>query len=136
MTAQAMRQRYLGDSIATASPERLLIMLYDRLLRDLEQAEQQQRDGDRVAGRVLLQHAQDIVFELRASLDVDAWDGGPTLSGIYTWLIREMVGAATSGDPMRTNACRGIAEPLAQAWRDAALAVADAREPAVAGVAG
>ena len=38
MNAQTLRDRYVGDSIATASPSRLLVMLYDRLLLDLDNA--------------------------------------------------------------------------------------------------
>ena len=36
MTVASLRARYLGDSIATASPQQLLVMLYDRLALDLE----------------------------------------------------------------------------------------------------
>jgi flagellar protein FliS len=31
----AMRERYLADSISTASPAKLLVMLFDRLVLDL-----------------------------------------------------------------------------------------------------
>ena len=39
MTAQGMRARYAADAVGTASPARLLTMLYDRLIRDLIVAE-------------------------------------------------------------------------------------------------
>ena len=39
------RDRYVGDSIATASPARLLVMLYDRLVLDLVQADQARTGG-------------------------------------------------------------------------------------------
>ncbi len=32
----ALRARYMGDTVATASPQQLLVMLYDRLALDLE----------------------------------------------------------------------------------------------------
>ena len=35
MNASMIRNRYVGDSVATASPARLVTMLYDRLVRDL-----------------------------------------------------------------------------------------------------
>ncbi len=38
MSAAALRARYLGDAVATASPQQLLVMLYDRLALDLERA--------------------------------------------------------------------------------------------------
>ena len=39
MTTAALRARYLGDSVQTASPQRLLVMAYDRLALDLVRAE-------------------------------------------------------------------------------------------------
>jgi phosphoenolpyruvate synthase/pyruvate phosphate dikinase len=38
MSAASLRARYLGDAVATASPQQVLVMLYDRLALDLERA--------------------------------------------------------------------------------------------------
>ena len=119
-TAQA-RSRYTADSVATASPARLLVMLYDRLVLDLVNAESYagSRDVERMSSE--LQHAQDIVLELRTSLDVDAWDGAAGLAALYTWIYSELVGANVQRDPASIAACRGLVEPLRDAWRQAAL---------------
>ena len=45
------QQRYAAESVATASPARLLLMLFDRLVRDLVMAEQAVRDGDRAVAK-------------------------------------------------------------------------------------
>ena len=119
MTA-ALRARYLGDSIATASPQQLLVMLYDRLALDLERATTALTEGDRAAANEELKHAQDIVFELRASLQVDVWEGGPRLASLYTWLITELMQANAKGDVRRVGDCRRVVEPLRDAWRQAA----------------
>ncbi|WP_328291744.1 flagellar export chaperone FliS [Kineococcus sp. NBC_00420] len=114
--------RYLRDSLATASPAALLVMLYDRLVLDLQRAENAQLEGDRETAHTNLMHAQEIVDELRTSLDVEAWDGGPNLMALYTWLSQELIAANLSGDATRTAACRTVTvEPLAEAWREAAL---------------
>ena len=118
----AARERYLADSIATASPARLLVMLYDRLVLDLDRAEQALLARDRAAAGRQLLHAQDIVLELRASLQVDAWEGGPGLASLYTFLHTELVRANVAGDAAHVAACRRLVEPLADAWRDAAIA--------------
>ena len=44
MTSPHLRDRYLRDSINTASPAKLLIMLYDRLIVDLAR-EARQKGG-------------------------------------------------------------------------------------------
>ncbi len=120
MSTASLRSRYLGDSVATASPQRILVMLYDRLVLDLERAEMALDTGDRTEAAAQIQHAQDIVFELRESLRVDAWEGGPRLAALYTWMITELVQAGVKRDRNRVSACRQIAEPLRDAWRQAA----------------
>ena len=124
MSTASLRSRYLGDSVATASPQRILVMLYDRLVLDLERAEMALDTGDRTEAAAQIQHAQDIVFELRESLRVDAWEGGPRLAALYSWMITELVQAGVKRDRNRVAACRQIAEPLRDAWRQAAVTLA------------
>jgi flagellar protein FliS len=124
MSTASLRSRYLGDSVATASPQRILVMLYDRLVLDLERAEMALDAGDRTEAAAQIQHAQDIVFELRESLRVDAWEGGPRLAALYNWLIGELVQANVKLDTNRISACRQVVEPLRDAWRQAALSLA------------
>jgi flagellar secretion chaperone FliS len=124
MSTASLRSRYLGDSVATASPQRILVMLYDRLVLDLERAEMALDSGDRTEAAAQIQHAQDIVFELRESLRVDAWEGGPRLAALYSWMITELVQAGVKRDRNRVTACRQIAEPLRDAWRQAAVTLA------------
>jgi flagellar secretion chaperone FliS len=124
MSAAALRARYLGDTVATASPQQLLVMLYDRLALDLERASTALLDGDRHAASEQLKHAQDIVFELRESLRVDLWEGGPRLASLYSWLISELVQANVKGDRNRVESCRQVVEPLRDAWRQAAASLA------------
>ena len=126
MSTASLRSRYLSDSVATASPQRILVMLYDRLVLDLERAENALAAGDRAEAGTQLKHAQDIVFELRESLRVDAWEGGPRLAALYSWMITELVQAGVKADRNRVSACRQIAEPLRDAWRQAAATLAAA----------
>lgn len=118
------RTRYVDDAVSTASPGRLLVMLYDRLVMDLQKAEAEQRAGNRGAAGPHLTHAQDIVHELAATLDVNAWDGAPRLLSVYMYLITELVSANVAGDADRTAACRELVEPLRDAWFQAAQEVA------------
>lgn len=129
MNYSALRTRYVDDAVATASPAKLLTMLYDRLVLDLERAEVAQRAGDRGAAGPHLTHAQDIVSELAATLDVGAWDGAKQLMSVYTFLLTELVGANVAGDADRTAACRELVEPLRDAWQQAAQQVSVSATP-------
>jgi flagellar protein FliS len=125
MSAPAsVRARYLSDGVTTASPQQLLVMLYDRLALDLERAEDALVGKDREAAHVQLMHAQEIVLELRSSLQVEVWEGGPRLAALYGWLVGELIQANLKGDVRRVRDCRKIVEPLRDAWREAAASLA------------
>ena len=115
------RNAYLEQSIATASPARLLVMLYDRLVLDLNRAIEAQETGDIMLANGNLIHAQEIVLELRTSLKMDVWEGAPRLASIYAWLHSELVRANISKDVTITRDCLKVVEPLAETWRQAAM---------------
>jgi flagellar protein FliS len=120
-----LRDRYLRDSVNTASPAKLLIMLYDRMILDLAKGEEALRSGEREAANDRITHAQEIILELRTSLDVEAWSGAPGLANLYGWLLTELIGANIGRDADRVAACRALVEPIRDAWNEAAaLAVA------------
>ncbi|HET9143750.1 flagellar export chaperone FliS [Actinophytocola sp.] len=114
-----VRMRYLTDSVATASPARLLVMLYDRLCLDLERAEAALTAGDREAASAALVHAQEILMELRGSLRTDAWDGAQNLAAIYTFLLTELMKANIRQEAGRVTACLDTVRPLRDTWRAA-----------------
>lgn len=116
------RAAYMDASVATASPARLLVMLYERLVLDVRKGLAAQQQGDHQEAHNQLLHAQDIVLELRASLDVDAWDGGPGLASIYDFLHVQLIRANIQRDPVTTQGCLLLVEDLCATWREAALA--------------
>ncbi len=124
MSAASLRARYLGDAVATSSPQQVLVMLYDRLALDLERAQKAAAAGDREMASEQLQHAQSIVIELLSSLQVDAWEGGARLAALYSWLIGELVQANVKADRNRVASCLQVVEPLRDAWRQAAATLA------------
>ncbi|MFN3865152.1 MAG: flagellar export chaperone FliS [Demequina sp.] len=119
-----VRSRYLDDAVATAAPATLLLMVYDRLVRDLERAEAALRDGRRDLANTELLHAQDILAELSATLDCEVWDGADQLLGLYTFITTTLIDANITGDMDKVVACRGLVEPLREAWQQAAREVA------------
>lgn len=122
MTTPALRARFLADAVATASPGQLLIMLYDRLVVDLMHAEEALKSGNRAVASERLIHAQDILAELRGTLDVGAWDGAAGLAQLYGFLHVELINANVQRDPAKVVACREIIEPLRDTWREALAA--------------
>ena len=121
-TPHGRTDAYLDASVTTASPARLLVMLCERLVLDLERGLAAQRSADfQTAHRELL-HAQEIVLELRSSLRTADWEGGPGLASLYDFLHLELVRANVTRDPGATEGCLGLVSDLAATWREAAMA--------------
>jgi flagellar protein FliS len=124
MTATARRatqlSQYSNDAILSAPPARLLTMLYDRLLLDLNRAQFAQDNSNWSVASENLLHAQAIVAELASTLKTDAWDGAESLLGIYDYVMQAMIGANIHRDVERTRECIALLEPLRQGWHDAA----------------
>lgn len=123
--ASYARQQYTRDAVLSASPARLLTMLYDRLLLDLRRAEVAQESADWQAASDNLLHAQDIIAELSATLKPGVWDGAEGLRGIYEYVRVALVNANIHRDPERTREAIALLEPLQQSWHAAAGIVAE-----------
>ncbi len=113
------RQEYLEQQVTSATPERLVTMLYDRLLVDVERAEAAQTGGDAASASTYLTHAQAIIAELSGSLE-DGWDGSDGLRALYTYLTGRLIVANVGRDVEATRECRDLISPLRDAWHEAA----------------
>lgn len=113
------KQQYLEQQVASATPERLLTLLYDRLLVDIDRAASAQEAEDWPVAATHLTHAQWIVSELNGSL-TDVWDGAAELRGVYTYLTGRLISANIAHDLEATVECRGLVAPLRDAWHAAA----------------
>jgi flagellar protein FliS len=115
------RATYMDASIATASPARLLVMLCERLVLDVQRGLAAQHSGDLEQTNRQLIHAQEIVMELRASLRADEFKGGQELAALYSYLHRQLIVANMRKDAGLTAHCLGIVTSLSDTWREAAL---------------
>ena len=113
--AQA-RNRYQDDGMKMTSPQRLVTLLYQRLLRDLVDADAAITDGRIEDAHNALIHAQDIVLEFHLALDPEGFDGGERLADIYVYLTDRLVDANRSKDRDIVAECRTLVEPLAEAF--------------------
>lgn len=118
--AQNPREAYLSASVTTASPGQLLVMLYERLVLDVQRATDALRQGQPGQAHAPLLHAQDIVLELASSLRVDVWDGAPGLAALYDYLYSELVRANVQKNITTAEFCLEVATVLRDTWRDAA----------------
>lgn len=125
---QWAHQRYFAHQVLTASPERLVTMLYDGLVADLGRASSAIPSGDIFACNQALLRAQSIVLELQRSLKTEAWDGADRLLAVYHYLYQRLVLANVNHDVSIVAECLRLVEPLQQAWHRAYVAVGEARQ--------
>lgn len=118
------KSAYRDNSLSTASPARLLVMLVERLVLDVERGLAAQRASDWSAAHQHLLHAQDIVIELETSLDVDKMPGGRELASLYEYLRSRLVLANVRRNPGVTQQALIISRHVCDTWRQAALAAA------------
>ncbi len=119
------RNAYAAQGMTTASPARLLVMLYDRLLLDLRRADaaQSREDGNEALAQLF--HAQTIVLELSSTLRPELWSGAEGLLSLYGYVSRMIARATTGQDPAATAQAIAVVEPLLETWREAANTLAD-----------
>ena len=129
MSLRSARNAYATASVETVAPEKLLIMLFDALIRNLVQAEGALDTNSVQVAHDKLLVAQDIVGELIASLDPDGFDGGQQLLGLYTFMYGELLDANVSKSKAKVMGVRSLVEPLAETWRQAAQQMAAPNSP-------
>src|SRR5262249_43021243 len=127
--ARVMRDRYKTENLQTANPAKLITMLYDRLVVDMEYGKAAIERADREEANTQIQHGQAILMELLGALDQEAWSGGPALASIYVFLTNELLMANVNQDAAKVQSCIDLVTPLQDAWRQA-VALAASGAPA------
>ena len=120
MTLNSQRSQYTNDAILSASPVRLLTMLYDRLLLDLDRASLAHAEQNWSVASSNLLHAQAIVAELTTSLKVELWDGGEGLLALYNYCRNLLVLGNVRRDGASIRESIELLTPLRDAWHEAA----------------
>src|SRR5580704_2002091 len=94
---------YASDSVLTASPEKLVVMLYDGAGRFLARAAAAFRAEDAATAGNALNRATAIIDELLATLDPAAGEMAQHLADIYLFCKRELLAARMKRDPKRID---------------------------------
>jgi flagellar protein FliS len=133
VTTEELRQRYLEDAIATATPAVRLTMLFDRMVLDLRRADEGFDSSDWKLVNDNLVHVQEILLALRDTLRTDTWGAGSDVAKLYTFLHAELLAANIGKERERARKAAEMIEQLAEAWRRAAENVATEAGPGVVG---
>jgi flagellar protein FliS len=114
--------RYLEQQIATATPAMLTAMLFDGLVASALRAMDALETGDAAKARGSLLRAQEIVLELRSSLDHAAGgDLARNLDRLYEFIYHKLVKASVGNDIAGLRVAVDIASSLRDSWREACV---------------
>ncbi len=108
---------YETNNVTTASPKKLLIMLYDGAIRFCRLAEVAIIEKNIEKKNEHLKRAQDILAELSASLNFEAGETASQLGALYAFMTRELVEANIRMDVEKVKGVRGFLEELREAWK-------------------
>jgi len=117
------RRRFQTDGMQSVSPQRLVILLYDRALRDLAEARAAIVDPDTQVRHRTLLHAQEIIEELAYALQVDLWSEGEQLLAIYDYVLGLLVKANIGSDLGALDEAATLIGDLASSWREAYVSI-------------
>lgn len=111
-------QAYQQSSVMTASPEQLVVMLYDGALRFLRQAEIALKEGAHQHAGERMTRAEAIVDELLATLNMDAGEISTRLQAIYVFCKRCLIEARLERDPAKVTHVIRLLGDLREAWAE------------------
>jgi len=114
--ATASPAAYKQQSIMTATPGRLVVMLYDGAIRFLFQAAAALREGVTPTALERLDRGEAIVDHLLATLDMSAGQIAERLEGIYVFSKRLLMEARLEKDAGKIDLVRGYLAALRESW--------------------
>ena len=120
MYATAPTHAYRERAIMTASPGRLVVMLYDGARRFLTQGAHAMRARDIARANERLKRAEAIIQELLATLDMSQGEVSERLSAIYNFCRRLLTEARLEQDADKIDQVIELLAELREAWAELA----------------
>ncbi len=114
--ATASPATYKRQSIMTAPPERLVVMLYDGAIRFFVQAAAAMREDARVTASERLDRGEAIVDHLLVTLDMSAGEIAERLEGIYVFSKRLLLEARMERDADKVDVVCAYLSELRESW--------------------
>ncbi|MDN5313248.1 MAG: flagellar secretion chaperone FliS [Thermoanaerobacteraceae bacterium] len=115
-------QQYQQNSILLASPQKLLIMLYDGAIRFIKAARKAMEEKDFEQVNYNLCKAQDIISELNCSLNMD-FDISKNLRSLYDFINNKLIEANIKKNPDLLDEIEPMVEDLRNTWYEASKKV-------------
>ncbi len=124
-------RRYAQATRETASPERLMVLLFQAALRNIRAGSAALEAGDPAGAGPALAKAADIVVELMATLDRSrSPELCDQLADLYRFVCQRLGAAALSRDARAAREAERVFAPIAEAFEAAVASVQATRQAA------
>lgn len=117
--------KYLTQQVVTASPAKLVYMLYDKAIASLREAIAAVENGDVQARWRGNNRAVEIISHMWSTLDLDrGGDIAGNLNRLFPFMISQLTDVDLHNDATPAREVIKLLEPLRDAWREIALGTA------------
>ncbi len=111
---------YLENLVKTASPAKLVEILYERFLELVETSKKDLENKDFVSVNEKLKKAQDIITELNISLNMEkGGDIAKNLRALYNYIFKRLIDANVEKNAKILDEVSELVSGLLEAWREA-----------------
>ncbi|WP_100332341.1 flagellar export chaperone FliS [Bacillus xiapuensis] len=110
-------QTYSNNSVTTASPGELTLMLYNGCLKFIHQAKKAIHENNIAGKNTNIQKAQAIIQELMVTLNMEV-DLSSNLMSLYDYLNRRLIEANVKNDAAILEEVEGFVTEFRDAWKE------------------
>ncbi|NLJ73214.1 MAG: flagellar export chaperone FliS [Syntrophomonadaceae bacterium] len=125
--AQAYNQ-YKKTTVETVSPGKLLIMLYDGLLKNINMAKNAIDSNDFNLAHNNIIKAEDIVVEFMSTLDM-SYEISKNLYSLYDFMMNRLIEANLAKDKAILEEVESLVEDLRDTWQEALKVASNSANP-------
>jgi len=109
---------YTQNNIGVESPEKLIQMMYEGVLRFNMQAKRSINDGDIERRTYWINRSNAVISELINILDFDQGSVSHYLAGLYTYQLRLLVEANIYSDSTKIDQVSQVFKGLLEGWKE------------------
>ncbi|WP_366160971.1 flagellar export chaperone FliS [Bacillus infantis] len=110
-------QSYQQNSVTTASPGELTLMLYNGCLKFINQAKKAIADKNIEAKNTNIQKAQNIIRELMVTLNMDL-EVSENMMSLYDYMNRQLIEANLKSDIAILDEVEGLVTEFRDTWKE------------------
>lgn len=118
MTSNLAYNTYAQNNIGVESPEKLIQMMYEGILRFNMQAKRSMNENDIERRTYWINRSSAVISELINVLDYNQGDVSHYLAGLYTYQLRLLVETNLHNDSTKLDEVNQVFKGLLEAWKE------------------